>query len=80
MCTQQTAIKKNNPRKYLRTKGDGETMEFDVVGEEAGEAANVTSRGGVRRKAVNMQQMVTITDALPIAGVLHAVLQAELPE
>uniref|UniRef100_A0A8D2N519 CSD domain-containing protein n=1 Tax=Zonotrichia albicollis TaxID=44394 RepID=A0A8D2N519_ZONAL len=48
MFVHQTAIKMNNPQKYLHSLGDGEIVEFNVIqGRKGPQTADVTGRGGV---------------------------------
>uniref|UniRef100_H0XUH3 CSD domain-containing protein n=1 Tax=Otolemur garnettii TaxID=30611 RepID=H0XUH3_OTOGA len=43
VLVQQTAVKKSNPRRYLHSVGDGETVGTEgVEGEKGAEVANVT--------------------------------------
>ena len=57
-----SSIVRNNPRKYLRSVGDGERVEFNVVeGREGGMAINVTGPCGANvlssRYAANLHEL-----------------------
>ncbi|ELW73018.1 B box-binding protein [Tupaia chinensis] len=68
----QTTIKKNNPRKCLRSAGDGETV-FMLKEKRMRRQQMLQALVELQFKAVKMQQTVAIIDAIPVVGVLHAI-------
>lgn len=60
----KTAIKKNNPRKYLRSVGDGETVEFDVVEGEKVRDHGVSVCGPTEITSHNFSCVSGVSDVL----------------